>query len=187
MTGENIKEALQTTVTILEEIGLPYAVIGALTLGFYGEGRATRDVDLLVDGNRASLDQVRAAAAQRGITEDTEWLEQNPGLRYSHVRLMHGVVPVDVMLPRDDQDRSACGRRHVRSTSDRNFWVVTPEDFILQKLKAGRPRDFDDAIPFFIQQRGQLDHEYLNQWALRLGVREELDYLWSQSERATES
>jgi hypothetical protein len=30
-----------------------------------------------------------------------------------------------------------------------------------------------------------LDHEYLNQWARRLGVREELDYLWSQSDRAT--
>ena len=186
MTGENIKQALRTTVTILEEIGLPYAIVGALTLGFYGEGRATRDVDLLVDGDEASLDRVRAAAAQRGIPEDTEWLEQNPGLRYSHVRLMHGDVPVDVMLPRDDQDRSACGRKHIRSAIDRSFWVVSPEDFILQKMKAGRPRDFDDAIPFFTQEREQLDHEYLNRWALRLGVREELDYLWSQSDRPTQ-
>jgi hypothetical protein len=51
-------------------------------------------------------------------------------------------------------------------------------------LKAGRPRDFDDAIPFFTEHREKLDHGYLNQWALRLGVREELDYLWSQSDGA---
>ena len=52
----------------------------------------------------------------------------------------------------------------------------------LQKLKAGRPHDFDDVIPFFARLRADLDHEYLNAWAGRLGVREELDYLWSRSE-----
>jgi hypothetical protein len=128
MTGENVKQALQMTVELLEGVHLPYAIIGALTLGFYGEGRATRDVDLLIDGDQASLDRVRAAAAQSGIPEDTEWLEQNPGLRCSHIRLLHGDVPVDVMLPRDDQDRSACHRRHARRSRDRSFWVVTPED-----------------------------------------------------------
>ena len=61
-------------------------------------------------------------------------------------------------------------------------WVVSREDFILQKLKAGRPHDFDDVIPFFARLRSALDHDYLNAWASRLGVREELDYLWSRSE-----
>jgi hypothetical protein len=54
------------------------------------------------------------------------------------------------------------------------YVVITPEDFVLQKLNAGRPRDFDDAIPFTFH-REKLDHAYLNDWARRLGVREELD------------
>jgi len=62
--------------------------------------------------------------------------------------------------------------------------VISPEDIILHKIKAGRPHDFDDAISFFTNHRDALDHDYLNRWALRLGVREELDYLWSQSERS---
>jgi hypothetical protein len=69
-------------------------------------------------------------------------------------------------------------------TRNGTVWVLAPEDIILQKLKAGRPHDFTDAISFFTEQRNEFDHEYLNQWALRLGVREELDYLWTQSERS---
>jgi hypothetical protein len=42
------------------------------------------------------------------------------------------------MLPRDDHDRTAMNRREAHQVDNSEIWVVTREDFILQKLKAGR-------------------------------------------------
>jgi hypothetical protein len=47
--------------------------------------------------------------------------------------------------------------------------VCHPEDLILLKLLAGRPKDrIDVGDILFIQ--GQLDEAYLREWASRLGV-----------------
>ena len=184
MTGDIVRATLEAAIGLLERLNLPYALMGAMSLGFYGRLRATDDVDLLIAGDSRTLDLIRAEATLHGFSIDEQWSLYNPGLRDTHVRLVRSGVPVDVMLPRDDQDRSASDRRRPHTIEKGTIWVVAPEDLILQKLKAGRPRDFDDAIPIFARNRDQLDHDYLNQWARRLGVREELDYLWSQSDRA---
>lgn len=51
------------------------------------------------------------------------------------------------------------------------------EDFILQKLKVGRPQDSEDAMSVFERCRKELDHAYLEYWARKLGVTEELNYI----------
>ena len=56
------------------------------------------------------------------------------------------------------------------------YWVISTEDFILQKLKVGRSRDFEDAASVTDRLRDKLDREYLEHWARQLGVREKLDY-----------
>ena len=40
---------------------------------------------------------------------------------------------------------------------------------ILMKLKAGRPRDFEDAVGVLVVQREMLDEAYMVDWARRLG------------------
>jgi hypothetical protein len=59
----------------------------------------------------------------------------------------------------------------------RYYWTVSLDDFILQKLKVGRPRDFEDAVSVVDRFQGKLDREYLEHWALKLGVKEELSYI----------
>jgi hypothetical protein len=180
MNGQDIQDALAAITETLDEIGVPYALMGALSLSFYAAGRATHDVDVLIDGEPDTLAKVRGAAVRRGFAADEAWLENNPEIRDVNLRLIRAGIPVDVMLPRDAQDQSALTRRQ-QPVAARPFWVLAPEDIILQKLKIGRHHDFDDAIALFVTYQAQLDHDYLNRWALTLGVREELDYLWSQS------
>ncbi len=188
MNGEEVQSALWATIRLVEGLGLPYSLMGALTLAVYGKGRATHDVDIMVMPLSAdALQKVREKAPGAGFRVDDVWEQYHPDVRDVQVRLMHHGVPVDVMFPRDDHDRETLQRRQHQAVGGAALWVVTREDFILQKLKAGRPRDFDDVIPFFAQLRDELDHDYLSQWARRLGVREELDFLWSESERGQKS
>jgi hypothetical protein len=51
------------------------------------------------------------------------------------------------------------------------------------KLKAGRPRDFEDAIGILAAQRGVLDEAYMFDWARRIGVADELSYVLTEGTR----
>jgi hypothetical protein len=53
-------------------------------------------------------------------------------------------------------------------------WLVSPEDLILLKLLAARPRDLADIGDVLFTQ-GQLDKTYLRHWADELGVRAALE------------
>jgi hypothetical protein len=60
-----------------------------------------------------------------------------------------------------------------RSTNDLDF---------LQKLKVGRPRDFEDAVSVLEQLKDKLDRRYLEHWARKLGVTEELSYILAETD-----
>ena len=61
----------------------------------------------------------------------------------------------------------------------RYYWLIAPEDFILQKLKVGRPRDFEDALSVLERSGKSLDKRYLERWAERVAVSAELRYILS--------
>lgn len=63
----------------------------------------------------------------------------------------------------------------------RKAWVVSPEDLILLKLIASRPRDIADVFDVLLAQ-GQLDEEYLRNWANQLGVTSRLDDVLEKNE-----
>lgn len=152
-------------------------LIGAWALGAWGRPRATMDVDFMVMIDAAKLDRLGARMTRHGFTVDEQWLEWNPLLRGAQLRLRLGPVAVDVLRPRDDHDRQAFTRKRRRRWERHAYWLVSPEDFVLQKLKVGRPRDFEDAAGVLQRSGPALDGAYLRRWANRLGIGAALDYV----------
>lgn len=70
-------------------------------------------------------------------------------------------------------------RKRRRRLDGHSYWLVSPEDFILQKLKVARPRDFEDALSVLERSGKTLDRQYLRRWAGRIGVSGELHYIRS--------
>jgi len=168
---------LERVTACLRHEQISYALIGAWALAAWGRPRATADLDLLVLVNEEDLERLSARIVQTGMELDDTWQEWNPLLRGSQLRFQSQGGTVDVMCPRDPHDRQIFQRKRKKRMDGRYYWVVSPEDFILQKLKVGRPRDFEDAVSVVERSQGKLDHEYLEFWARRLGVTEELGYL----------
>jgi hypothetical protein len=54
------------------------------------------------------------------------------------------------------------------------LWVVSPEDLLLLKLLADRPRDRADIADLLLVA-GPLDMPYVRAWANRLGLDERLE------------
>lgn len=173
----DLGRSLEATVDLLRQARIPYMVIGALAVGIWGRPRTTLDVDIVVLAERSDLQRLGAQAATKAFRVDREWAERNPVIRDSQLRLLHRSLPVDLMLPRDQHDRDALRRRRRKRWRARSLWFVAPEDLILQKLKVGRPRDFEDALSVWQQQGEKIDRRYLWKWARRLGITGELEYV----------
>lgn len=173
----NLQTALKRVVDCFRRERLPYMLIGAWVLVAWGRPRATLDLDFLVLVNEKDLDRLSARMTRAGMTLDETWLEWNPLLRGYQLRFQCQGGTIDLLRPRDPHDQQVFQRRRKKRLDGRYYWVVSPEDFILQKLKVGRPRDFEDALSVVEQLRDRLDREYLGHWARRLGVTEELDYV----------
>lgn len=152
-------------------------IVGAVAAGAWGRPRATLDIDVTVLTDAAGLESIARAAESLGLRADRQWLEWNPLLRGEQVRLVGGGVVVDVMRPPGRHGETALQRRRVITIEGRRLWFAAPDDLILMKLQAGRPRDFEDALAILAAQREALDRAYMLDWAARLGIGEELAYV----------
>ena len=91
MGEANVFAALRKIGRLLDEAGIPYAVVGALALGEHGYRRATVDVDLLL--TREGLDAFKARHLGRG------YVEKFPGSK--GFRDVENGVTIDVVLAGD--------------------------------------------------------------------------------------
>lgn len=175
--GKRFERALHELIGGLEKGRIRYCVIGAFALGAWGQPRATQDLDVLVVLEGRRRERLLQALQGRGFSLDAEWADQNPMIRDKQMRLRLGGIPVDLMLIRDDHDRKVLVRRRRQRLGSIMLRVISPEDLILHKLKAGRPRDLEDSLSVIVRQGKRLNTKYLKRWARRLGVHEELAYL----------
>lgn len=175
----NLPEALSRTVDSFRKGHIPYVLIGAWALAAWGKPRATLDLDFLVMVNEKDLEFLGSKMSHVGMELDETWLRYNPMLRGSQLRLQFREVTIDLLRPRDLHDRHVFRRRQKKRLAGRYYWLVAPEDFILQKLKVGRPRDFEDALSVLERSGESLDKRYLERWAGRVGISAELKYILS--------
>jgi len=88
MGQADVQLALERLVRALDEMGVPYAIVGALALNEWGYRRLTVDIDVLL--NPTGLQRIRAELLGRG------YVEKFPGSR--GFRDTQAGVDIDVLL-----------------------------------------------------------------------------------------
>ncbi len=174
---EELSQVLFKVVKLLEEVRAPYMIFGAVAVGVWGRIRTTLDVDVMVQTDEEGLSRVESWAESAGVGVDRQWLDWNPIRRGVQLRLILEPFRADVVRAMDAHDLAAMERRRQVSWRGLSLWVVSPEDLILQKIRAQRDYDFSDAVSIIEEQKGRLDEEYLDLWARRLFVEQELAYI----------
>ena len=91
MGSAKVHGALKKLIRLLDEAGIPYAVIGAMALNEYGYRRATEDVDILL--TRAGLEAFKRE--HLGL----DYVEKFPGS--TGLRDTENEVSIDVVLTGD--------------------------------------------------------------------------------------
>jgi predicted nucleotidyltransferase len=160
----NLLEAASQIARFLEEQGIPYFIIGGLALQHWGEPRFTRDVDVTVLVTSNDLEPFVDAVLSRFQARIPDAREFALRHRVLLIRAQNG-VPIDLSLGIPGYEEEAFERSvEVDFPQVGHLRLIGPEDLIIHKCVAGRPRDMEDVEGILIRQRLRLDLGLIRRW-----------------------
>jgi hypothetical protein len=155
-------------VKFLEGERVPFVVVGGIAASLQGEPRLTADVDLMITLKSSCVPALAAAAKGAGFDIEPE-LAETQWLASGFVRLWYGPpgrqVAVDLMACNSEFLREAAWRAQQTRFCGLKVPIATPEDLILFKLSAWRPKDIPDITALAIRHKEKLDVAYLRKWS----------------------
>lgn len=173
--------AMWEIVDSLDAHGINYAVMGGLAVRMLAIPRPTNDVDITISIARERLAGLlkdwESECIQVPKTYLTGWVDSVAGMPLIKLKTKiddEHHVDLDIFLCETDFQRSLLSRRTCVPLDERKLWVVTPEDLVLLKLLANRPRDWIDVADILFVQ-GALDDQYMRHWANRLEILDRLE------------
>ena len=163
-------EVARAVADALERHGLPYAIGGAIALGFYAVPRATVDVDVNIFVPPADqLPQALRALADAGFVPDEEVTRlQARANAEAQFRGSIGGMRVDVFVPAIPYYAQLASRRRQVALLGRSLWILSPEDLVVLKLMFFRRKDLADVEAVLRDQRHSLDRLFVRRQLIEL-------------------
>jgi len=157
---KRLKTPLRKAIKVLEKNGHRYAVIGGIALSQWGVVRVTQDVDLKVLVSNLDYAGVRALLTRAFPKPARRHAPKNPFI----VAVEIDDVIVDFLLTAPGYEEQIITRAVRRNLNGFSVWVCSAEDLVIQKVIAGRGKDWPDVEALLIEQRGKLDEAYIENW-----------------------
>jgi hypothetical protein len=162
--------ALTTIARLLDQAGIPYAVIGAHGVNAWIEPRVTADVDVTADADAAAMRRLSTILAKAGWTlERQHGTTEASGPDFVRFVSVDGLVSLEVQAAKTDLQREVIRRAAVAEDGVR---VATPEDLLVLKLIADRAKDQGDLAA--LAALPTIDWPYVERWAEAWGIRDAL-------------
>ena len=148
----------------LNKHNLPYMIIGGQAVLLHGEPRLTRDIDITLGINTDRLDALLSVVQElvlKPLPEDLKSfvrqtmvlpaLDEATGIR------------VDFIFSFTHYETEAIKRAEKVKIMDQEVKFASPEDLIIHKIFAGRPRDVEDVRTVLLKNPG-IDIQYIQEW-----------------------
>ena len=162
--SSTILDALEAFVTLLDDEKVPNAVIGAVGVCLVAQPRFTTDIDSVVWIDRNRWEALIESAARHGFSfranEPIAFAIKTRVLLLTHEA---SGVGIDVSLGALPFEREMINRASAVPLRDITVNVATPEDLIITKAVAGRPKDIAD-IELIVNVTKELDLQRIRYW-----------------------
>lgn len=146
----------------LDALGCRWYVFGAQAVLLYGRPRLTADVDVTVEIAFDRVPSLVAALRERSFelrVRDAEaFAAQAWVLPFLHARTG---IPLDVVLAGSALEARFLDRAQEHDLGGTTVPVVTPEDLLVAKILASRPKDLEDVVGILCERRDQIDLTYV--------------------------
>lgn len=154
-------------VTALESAGMECAVGGAIALGFHGEPRGTKDVDLDVFVGEERYEELFDVLERAGCVLDRERCRRQAASGDTIVLSKDG-FRVDLFVPTIPFYAEAAARRMKVVLRGREIPILSAETLCVFKLLFFRPKDLLDIEKVVALQGSSLDRDYVRSWLLHM-------------------
>jgi hypothetical protein len=179
LTELPLQRLLLDVIALLDQLRIPYALMGGFAVRTWGVPRPTYDADIAISVDEEGLNRLLQALDDAGLHVPNEhkrgFLDTVAGFRKLKVSHFEdrNVWDVDFFLVRGPFLESAFSRTRRKTMDQREINIMAPEDLILLKLIAFRRKDQLD-IEEILKVASGLDFDYLRGWAAKLGLKDRL-------------
>ena len=187
MKLDNSLEPFRATIEALNRLFQNFdqrgVIIGGVAVGLLGKPRYTADVDAVVLLSTKDISNFVQLAHAEDIVPRIENAEDFA--RKSRVLLMKYAptdTEIDVSLGIMPFEEEMIERGEIKSFANLSVRLPTPEDLIIMKAIAHRPKDLED-IRTIVDNYPDLDHHRIELWVRDFAELMETPELWGQIEK----
>jgi hypothetical protein len=169
---------IQALMQLLEHFSGQGMIIGGVAASLLGKERTTADVDVVVLLSLDELPQLLDAAQCAGLTPRIQNVEAFA--RRNRVVLLHhpeSGIDIDISLGALPFEQEAVARSITWSDGDLRLSLPTPEDLVILKAVAHRPKDLED-IRGILTRHPDLDWRRIEFWVRQFADALEMPELW---------
>ena len=172
-------EILQLAARELENLGIPWMLVGSFATSAWGEARFTQDIDIVVDLNP---DQVLSLCA--AFPQDEFYVSEIAAREAIRTRKQFNVIhpasgnKIDFMIARGDEWGQKQLERRVTEEllPGVKVQISSPEDVVISKMRyykeGGSDKHLRDCAGVLVVQRDRIDRNYIVHWAEHFGLME---------------
>ncbi|MEO6436264.1 MAG: hypothetical protein ABIP55_10975 [Tepidisphaeraceae bacterium] len=170
-------DLVRFVVATLEDLHVPYMVVGSFASGAYGEPRFTQDIDIVIDLQPDQVDTLMARLPPSDfyMSRDAALAAIGSNGQFNVIHPESG-NKIDFLIARQDPWGREQLRRRVRIEllNGLDAFAARPEDVIVAKLlyyqEGGSEKHLRDITGMFKLTPDGIDRAYVRQWATQLGV-----------------
>ena len=170
-------ELVAAALAHLERAGIPHMVTGSIASTYYGEARATRDLDIVIDPSAAALDRLVANLVKDGFYVDAEAASSALQARTQFNAIGPDASKIDFIIRRNRPfSVEEFGRRRPADLLGTPGWIATVEDMVVAKLEWAAATDSErqlrDVAGMLAVGGDDVDRDYVARWVEALGLRD---------------
>jgi len=159
-----LSELLASLARELDRNGIPYMIIGGQAVLLYAQPRTTRDIDVTlgvgVDELPALLRVARSLGLRLLADDPRDFAVKTMVLPCAHEP---SGLRVDLVFSWSPYERQAIERAKLVEVAGVRVRYASPEDLLVHKMVAGRPRDLEDVRQILVKAT-PIDFDYVHNW-----------------------
>ena len=178
----SIYAATFAVIDALERMKISYMLSGSLSSMYYSFPRATVDADFVIDLGEFNLSDLGEELGTAFKVDPQMSFETVGGTIRNIVDVVGTPFQIELFrLSSDPFDQRRFSRRIRVQLLDREVWIPTVEDVIIQKLIWNRPKDREDLLGVIATNRSTIDRDYVDSWCDVLATGDLFEEIWSKS------
>jgi hypothetical protein len=143
MAKKQLPEDFKDFIKCLNDNNVRYLLIGGWAVGFYGNPRATKDIDFIVAIDDENIKKLQKALYEFGAPTVSEQVFQEKGNVF---RMGKSPIQIDIINEADGIDFEDCfARRNIITIEELEILIISKNDLIQNKKSSGRHRDLADV------------------------------------------